>query len=236
MPATEGIRLAELMAALSQATDIGLGTAPEHAQRSALVAVALADAAGLGLDEARQAFYLTLLKTVGCTGDEDMSARIFGEDAGTWIAHLGGASPVEALRTVVTNVGRSAPALRRARKVLRALGTLPRMPTVSRGHCEVGHLLAQRLGLSSEVVRGMNQVFERWDGQGAPARLKGEAIDRAVRVAQLAADAQAAQRMLGSEGSVAPLRKRSGRGYDPKLVDVFCRRAPQLLEFASSRS
>jgi HD-GYP domain-containing protein (c-di-GMP phosphodiesterase class II) len=229
MPVTEGIRLAELMAALSQATDIGLGTAPEHAQRSALVTVALADAAGLGQDEARQAFYLTLLKTVGCTGDEDLTARIFGEDAGTWIAHIGGASPIEALRVVVANVGRSAPALRRARKVLRALGTLPRMPPVTRGHCEVGHLLAQRLGLPPEVVRGMNQVFERWDGQGAPARLKGEAIDRPVRVAQLAADAQALHRMVGSEGCVALMRKRSGRGYDPKLVDVFCRRAPQIL-------
>jgi HD-GYP domain-containing protein (c-di-GMP phosphodiesterase class II) len=229
MPATEGIRLAELMAALSRATDIGLGTAPEHAQRSALVAVALADAAGLSQDEARQAFYLTLLKTVGCTGDEDVSARFFGEDAGSWIAHMGGASTIEALRSVVTNVGRSAPALRRARKVLRALGTLPRMPTVSRGHCEVGHMLAQRLGLSPEVVRGMNQVFERWDGQGAPARLKGEAIDRPVRVAQLAGDAQAVQRMLGSEGCVALIRKRAGHGYDPNLVDVFCRRAPQLL-------
>ena len=147
-----------------------------------------------------------MLRTIGCTGDEDITARFFGEDAGTWIAHIGGASQFEALRVVVTNVGRSSPALRRARKVLRALGTLPGMPAVSRGHCEVGHLLAQRLGLSPDVVRGMNQVFERWDGQGAPARLKGEAIDRPVRVAQLAADAQAAQRMLGSEGCVALMR------------------------------
>jgi HD-GYP domain-containing protein (c-di-GMP phosphodiesterase class II) len=229
MPAMGGVRLAELMAALSQATDIGLGMAPEHAQRSALVAVALADAAGLGQDEARQAFYLTMLKTIGCTGDEDNTQRVFGEDAGTWVAHLGGASQAEALRALVANVGRSQPALRRAGKVLRALRALPRLPAVARGHCEVGHLLAQRLGLSPAVVRGMNQVFETWDGRGVPARLKGEAIDRPVRVAQLALDAQAAQRVLGNDGCVALMKKRAGRGYDPKLVDVFCRRAPQLL-------
>jgi HD-GYP domain-containing protein (c-di-GMP phosphodiesterase class II) len=229
MPSTEGIRLAELMAALSVATDIGLGMPPEHAQRSALLAVALADAAGLGRDEAQQAFYLAMLKTIGCIGDEDVSARYFGEDAGAWLSYIGGASPGEALRGVFANVGRGQPPLGRARKVLRALGQLPRMPAVSRGHCEVGHLLAQRLGLPAAVVHGMNQVFETWDGQGAPARLKGEAIARPVRVAQIAVDAQAAARALGSDGCVALVRKRAGRGYDPVLADSFCRRAPELL-------
>ena len=163
IPRTGAVRLAELMAALSQATDIGLGTAPEHAQRSALVTVALADAAGLprpgtaGLPHVAQDHRLH--------GDEDVTARIFGEDAGTWIAHIGGASPIEAARRRrPTWAGQRRP-LRRARKVLRALGTC-RLPPVTRGHCEVGHLLAQRLGLSPGVVRGMNQVFERWDGQG----------------------------------------------------------------------
>jgi HD-GYP domain-containing protein (c-di-GMP phosphodiesterase class II) len=228
MGATEGIRLAELMAALAHATDVGLGTPPEHAQRSALLAVALAEAAGLGQDEARHAFYLALLKTLGCIGDEDVGNRVFGEDSGDWISYMGGASPGEAVRTLVANVGRSSPPLRRAGKVLRALGQLPRMPDVSRGHCEVGRLLARRLGLPAAVVHGMDQVFETWNGQGAPARLKGEAINRPVRVAQLASDAQAAQRALGIDGAVAVVRKRAGHGYDPKLCDVLCRRAGEL--------
>ena len=77
---------------LSLATDIGLGVALENAQRSALMAVALAEAAGRGRRTRRgDAFYLALLKTVGCTGDEDLGARVFGEDSGNWIAHMGGA-------------------------------------------------------------------------------------------------------------------------------------------------
>jgi HD-GYP domain-containing protein (c-di-GMP phosphodiesterase class II) len=226
--ATESVRLAELMASLSLATDIGLGAALENAQRSALLAVPLAEAAGLDETEARDAYYLALLKTVGCTGDEDLIVRVFGEDSSAWIAHMGGASPAEMIRALVQNVGRGDRALKRMGKLLRVFKTLPGMPAVSRGHCEVGRLLAERLGLSKPVVRGMTQVFERWDGKGAPARLEGEAIDRAVRVAQLAADAQAAHRQLGEDGAVALIRERAGSGYDPNLVDQFCRRSSRL--------
>jgi HD-GYP domain-containing protein (c-di-GMP phosphodiesterase class II)/DNA-binding CsgD family transcriptional regulator len=217
------------MATLSLATDIGLGTAPEHALRSALLATALAEAAGMGEDEARQAFYLALLRTVGCTGDEDYVARVFGEDAGSWITHMGGASPAEMLQALVRNVGRGDPAPRRLGKVVRAFAGIPGMPAVSRGHCEVGRLLARRLGLPDDVVHGMDQVFERWDGGGVPAGLEGEAIARPVRLAQLAGDAQAAHRLLGTEAAVALMRRRAGRGYDPKLVDLLSRRAPELL-------
>ena len=76
MAETETVRLAELAASLSLATDIGLGVALENGQRAALMTVALAEAAGVPADEARDAFYIALLKVVGCTGDEDFSARV----------------------------------------------------------------------------------------------------------------------------------------------------------------
>jgi HD-GYP domain-containing protein (c-di-GMP phosphodiesterase class II) len=228
-PAGGGVRLAELVAALSLATDVGLGAPLENAQRAALLAVHLAEAAGLGEAEARHAFYLALLKTVGCVGDEDFTARVFGEEASAWITPIGGATPVEILRLIVANVGRGRGVPGRAAKVLRALGSLPGMPAISRGHCEVGNLLARRLGLPAGVVRGMGQVFERWDGRGAPARLRGEAIHPAVRVAQLASDAQALARTLGADGTAALVRARAGSGYDPRLAEVFAARAPRLL-------
>src|SRR4029079_12044639 len=87
---------------------------------------------------------------------------------------------------------------------------------------------AEQLGLSPRVATAMTQVFERWDGKGVPRKLAGEAIDRAVRVVQLAADAQAAHRLLGAEATVALVRRRAGHGYDPQLAEVFCRRAPAL--------
>ena len=197
MPATEAVRLAELMAALSQATDIGLGTAPEHAQRSALVTVALADAAGLGQDEARQAFYLTLLKTIGCTGDEDVTARIFGEDAGTWIAHIGGASPARGAARGRRQRGPvSAPAAASAQSAARAGYPAPHAAGDAgtlRGRPPAGAALGSVAGGRARHGPGVRALGR---AGGSPGRLKGEAIDRPVRVAQLAADAQAAQRMV----------------------------------------
>ena len=223
---TESVRLAELAASLSLATDIGLGVALEHAQRSALMTVALADAAGFDADDARDAFYVALLKTVGCTGDEDFGVRVLGEDSGNWIAHMAGGSPAEFMGALLRNVGRSDAFPRRVGKVLHALRKGPGMP--SRAHCEVGRLLAERLGLSARVARAMTQVFERWDGRGRPEGLKGEAIDRVVRLVQLASDAQAARRLFGTDETVALIRRRAGGGYDPKLVEVFSRRAKTL--------
>ncbi|HWJ55434.1 MAG TPA: hypothetical protein VNR90_04435, partial [Vicinamibacterales bacterium] len=144
MSGTESVRLAELAASLSLATDIGLGVALEHGERSALLAVALAQAAGCDESEARDAFYVALLKTVGCTGDDDFGVRVLGEDSGNWIAHMAGGSPAEFLGAMVRNVGRREAFPRRVGKVLRALGKGPSVPT--RSHCEVGRLLAERLG------------------------------------------------------------------------------------------
>src|SRR5262245_5315173 len=224
---TESVRLAELAASLSLATDIGLGVALEHGERSALLAVALAEAAGCDESEARDAYYVALLKTVGCTGDEDFGIRVLGEDSGNWIAHMAGGSPAEFMAAIVTNVGRGDAFPRRIGKLLRAFGKGPSMP--SRAHCEVGRLLAEPLGPWPRAATAMTQVFERWDGRGRPTRLKGEAIDRVVRLAQLASDAQAGYRLLGADGTVALVRRRAGGGYDPKLADVLCRQAPRLL-------
>jgi HD-GYP domain-containing protein (c-di-GMP phosphodiesterase class II) len=222
------VRLAELAASLSLASDIGLGAALESGQRSALLAVALADAAGLDADEARAAFYVALLKVVGCTGDEDFIARVFGADSGSWIAHMGGAFAGEMLRAMAANIGRRDAFPRRVGKVMHALAKVAGMPPVTRGHCEVGRLLADRLGLPARVVNAMAQVFERWDGKGEPHKLKGEAIDRSVRLVQIAADAQAARRLCGTDEATALIRRRAGHGYDPKLAEVFCRHAPKL--------
>jgi len=225
---SESVWLVELAASLSLATDIGLGVALENGQRSALLTVALADAAGIGADEARDAFYVALLKVVGCTGDEDFSARVFGEDSGSWIAHMGGAFTGEMMRALVVNIGRGDPWPRRISRVMHAFSKLPGMPANTRGHCEVGRLLAERLGLSARVASAMTQVFERWDGKGVPNKLAGEAIDRPVRLVQLASDAQAARRLFGTDETVAMIRRRAGHGYDPKLTEVFCRHARAL--------
>lgn len=220
---SEQIRLAELMAALSVGVDLSMGDSAEHAQRSAVVAVALAEAAGLSEQEAQDAYYLAMLRTVGCTGDHDFAFRIFGEDLG-WLGLAAMGSPLALLGQMARNVGRKAGGVRRAGQVARAFASLPEVMRNSRIHCEVGTMLSQRLGLGPGVVAGLGQVFERWDGMGAPHKLRGEAIARPVRVAQLASDIETAARTLGLDAARDLLRPRAGQGHDPQLVALFCAR------------
>jgi HD-GYP domain-containing protein (c-di-GMP phosphodiesterase class II) len=221
------VRLAELMVALSLANDVGLGEPFEHAQRSALVAARLAQLAGLPPAEAQDAYYLALLKTIGCIGDDDLGYRLLGEDMSEWLGPIGGANPLEMMGHFLRNVGRQEPLRRRVVKVVGAFAGIPSIMEASHGHCETGQMLARRLGLGPAVVRGLGQVFDRWDGMGTK-KLKGEAIDRAVRVAQLATDLETGHRTLGPGEVVATMRRRAGRGYDPKLVEVLCDNAPAL--------
>jgi HD-GYP domain-containing protein (c-di-GMP phosphodiesterase class II) len=153
-----------------------------------------------------------------------------GEDVGEWVGHIGGAGPFEALEMLVRNVGRTQPSPARVTKILKALAQLPALAANSRLHCEVGQMLAPRLGLGPAVVRGLGQVFERWNGSGAPARLRGEAIDRAVRLAQVATDAEAAHHICGADEAIAMISRRSGAGYDPVFADLFCRNSRALFE------
>ena len=124
------MRLAELMAALSVAVDLGLGETVEHAQRSAVISVALSDAAGLTAEQAQDAYYLSLLQTVGCTGDHDFAFRKFGEDMGDWIPLAMMGAPMELMGDLVRNVGRGQAPLKRARTLARAFGV------PARGHAQ----------------------------------------------------------------------------------------------------
>jgi HD-GYP domain-containing protein (c-di-GMP phosphodiesterase class II) len=227
--ADQEARLAELMAALSVAVDLGVSGGTEHGQRAAVLAVRLAQAAGLSTAETHDAYYLALLKVVGCTGDHDFTVRVLGEDMGDWAPLASMGTPLEMLAAMASNVGRKRRGLARAGELLRALAALPELGRNIRIHCEMADLLSARLGLGSGVVQGLGQVFERWDGGGAPRKLRGEAIARPVRVAQLAGDIQLAAHKLGPGEVTALMQRRAGKGHDPALVQAFCRQAPDLL-------
>ena len=64
----DGFRVAELMAALSLATDLGLGRPLEHELGVCLSALELARRLGCSPEERSEVYYVALLAHVGCTG------------------------------------------------------------------------------------------------------------------------------------------------------------------------
>src|SRR5207253_902095 len=75
-----GVQLAELMAALSIATDLGMGQPLESALCSCIVAMRLGEALSLDDQTMRDVYYQALLRYIGCNADTYAMAALFGDE------------------------------------------------------------------------------------------------------------------------------------------------------------
>src|SRR5436190_10528800 len=127
-----GVRLAELMAALSMATDLGMGQPLESALCSCVVAMRLGEALGLDDDTLRDVYYQALLRYIGCNADTYAMAALFGDELALRqdFAGVDPGRPSEVLSVAMrylrqANAGE--PPYRMAAFVARGLLTLPRL-------------------------------------------------------------------------------------------------------------
>jgi hypothetical protein len=75
-----GVGLAELIAAFSLTTDLGLGQPMEHVLRSWVIAARLGDHVGLDVEDRSDLYYVATLAWVGCVADTPELAAWFGDD------------------------------------------------------------------------------------------------------------------------------------------------------------
>ena len=155
--AMERIRVAEVIGALSLATDLGIGVPLEHGLQSTLLAMRLADRLKVDAETAAQTYYACQLFYVGCTANADVAAELFGADDalttyaapsrfGSWKEMTAGF-----LRAVAPPGG--APIVRAGQLARR----VPTLAKVVKQHiaafCEVARMLTDRLGVDSSVGR-----------------------------------------------------------------------------------
>lgn len=234
-PVTSNIRLAELIAALSLATDLGMGQPMEYAQSVCILSVRLGEVLGLDESELREVYYLALLRHIGCNAETYRMADLFGDEMAlrTSVASVDSARSSQMIGIVIrsiqqANEGKSA--LELARTIAQGLMNGPNlMKEEYTGFCEVAQRLAERLGFDEDMKRALGQVFERWDGRGIPGLVKGEHIALPMRIVVLAQDAITFHRLEGVEAAVKMARERKGTVYDPRMVECFCQQAAQLL-------
>lgn len=217
------MRLAELIGTLSLATDFGTGVPDGHALRSATAAVRLAELVGADERTAREAYYLALLATSGCTAESDLMAGAFGDEVafGTETFGLDWGRAADMFPAALRAASRGHGPIGGMVAAARAIGRLSKIVDVGRAHCEVAIHLAERFGFDETFREALFQAFERWDGSGKPQRLAGEAIALSMRIAHAAADVNIGHRIGGVEGAVARTRKHARRGLDPGLVERF---------------
>ena len=224
-------RLAELVAALSLGVDLGFGQPMEHVLRQCLIALRLADHAGLGDQDRMAVYYTALLVNVGCHADAHEQAKWFGDDialkSGKYAHELGS---VRGTLATMRLVGAGNPPWHRFRVGLEfAFSGHRQLDGMISQHARLARVLAEQLGLPAVVRESVGAAYEQWDGRGWPGALKTDAIPIAARIAQLAEFIEVAHRVGGIAGATALARRRAGRQFDPVLAALLCDRADQIL-------
>jgi len=227
------VRLGELVAMLSLATDLGLGLPMEHVLRQSLIALRLAERVGLDDEQRASVFYVSLLAWVGCWVDAYDQAKWWGDD--------------QAIKVRIYDYGRNPTGMQGARYALGALGAgkpaLERMRVgaafvagghrevggVATRHCQAAYGLALRIGIARPVADDLLQTWERWDGRGQPNGLKHDEIAQSVRLIAVGDVAAFHERERDVEHAMAKTRAYAGTLLDPALVEAYCDCAPTLL-------
>lgn len=223
-------RLAELIAALSLATDLGTGQPMGHALRSCLLSVRAGLEMGLAREDLAQVYYFALLRHVGCTATAHETAAFAGGDdlaffAGMSTVIMGGMP--ESLGHLLRHLAEDQPPPRRARLVAAALLDPKGAARAIAAQWEAARMLTRGLGLPPGLDEALGHTQERWDGGGLPGKLKGEAIPRAVRIVVVAQDFLLLRR-LGGPALADRILRRRGKAYEPAVAELFLDQGERL--------
>jgi HD-GYP domain-containing protein (c-di-GMP phosphodiesterase class II) len=225
------VRAAEVIGALSLATDLGTGQPLEHALRSAVLAVRLGELAGVSAKELADTYYVALLHASGCTSNGHEAIQVYDDD----IAHraafflIDSTNPAEVLAFYRTNIGAGRPPEIREALIQDAIANAgPRAREGFATMCEVAQRFAGWLELGVNVQAALEYVFARWDGRGFP-NVQGDAIPMSMRLLHVARDISLFLSAAGPDEARSVLERRTGAAYEPPLAEVALRNFDELL-------
>jgi putative nucleotidyltransferase with HDIG domain len=238
-PTASGIRLVELLAALSLATDLANGFPMEKGLRNCLLAFLVGRDLGLTGSELADVYYFGLLRSIGCTSYAYEEALATGDDRNfrNSFAGLDSSQPADLMRRAITKLGAGRGLTGRAHAI-RGFVTGGRNFVIGMGaaNCEAGARLAERMGMGKSVSLALAQVHERWDGKGIPGATAHENIQLAARIGCFAHDVTV-HRVDESRQEVCKMvRRRAGGQHDPQVAAAFLKRSDEILDAIETES
>ena len=218
------LRLSEFVATLALAQDNAFGQPLESQLRSCLLATWMCETAGFEEQVRETAYWVALLRYVGCTGHAHEVATVFGDEIAIRAQTLvhDAANPTEVMSDVVAfaTAGHSDEERDEIVRMLQETAHEWAVHNFESG-CEVADMLVQRLDIGPDVREALGFTFERWNGNGFPTHARGEAIPLPMRVVHLSHDMEAIARIFSADHAVDAARDRRDRTYDPELADLF---------------
>nr|HYV43675.1 HD domain-containing phosphohydrolase [Myxococcaceae bacterium] len=210
----------ECLSALSVILDLANGLAEDKSLLTAALAVELAEAAGATAGERSAAFFAALLRHLGCTGYASVETTLAADDVAlrNRLIHADARRPLAVLSAVT---GAGATLGEKGRGLVRVATRAGALRTEWAAEaCGAARQLALQLRMAPEVPRALDQVYEQWDGAGAPRGLSRDALSLVSRVAQVAHTAVVFHLAGGPALAAATLKARSGGALDPGLADL----------------
>ena len=225
-----GIRVVEVLAALSLTTDLASGVAFEKGLRTCAVAAAFGRELGLPAEELSVVFHTALVRAIGCTSHAPENADDFDDDIAfqAWLKELDFGDEAMLSRQLA-RFGAWAPGRQAAMTTLFLDTAAVTGTNAWRSSCEVGRAVGPMLGLPDAVVACLDHVYERWDGHGIPGIARAADLPLAARVVHVAEQAVLAHAQDGLPGAVAEVGRRAGGHLDPDLASAFARDAEAAL-------
>ncbi len=219
------LRVAEIVSALSQALDLGSGSARWHSVRTCILGMRIA--AELGLPEKVRAdlYYALLLKDAGCSSNASKVYQALGSDD---IAAKRDVKKTdwtrlnwETMQYALAHIAPGKPFLERVRAILRVASQQKQHTReVTAIRCERGASMARLMGLPERTAEGISGLDEHWDGAGNPEGLRGANIPITSRVMLAAQTLDVFYTSAGPERALEVGKERNRRWFDPDVIQA----------------
>ena len=219
-----GVRLAEVLAALSLGIDLGFGQPMEHVLRQCRIAMRLCDLLEVDDKTRAAAYYSALLVNVGCHTDAHEQAYWFGDDiAMKTTKYADSKNKLEEVVSMLRMLGAGSTPLHRVRVGFAfVLGGHRDVEAMIAQHARLARSLAEELDLEPPVLDALGASYERWDGKGWPGERAGADIPLASRVIQVAEYAEVAHRDRGTDAALRFAQRGAATQFDPAIVACLC--------------
>jgi putative nucleotidyltransferase with HDIG domain len=220
-----GIRLTEVLGALSYALDLTEGQPMGHSVRTTMIGMKIGTQLGLSDDQRSALFYTLLLKDLGCSSNASRLSNLFGaDDRILKQAHklIDWTDSRDVARYAMKHSMAGESRLRRAVHALsmgRKAKGIGREMIATR--CERGAEIARTLSLPKGCAEAIFALDEHWDGNGLPFGLRGSAIPMLARIAGLAQTVEVFADAFDVPTAYDVAHQRRGRWFDPVLVDCL---------------
>ncbi|WP_281349779.1 HD-GYP domain-containing protein [Dechloromonas hortensis] len=223
-PSPYGLKLAELISALSHALDITEGQPEGHCVRCCWIGMHIGRTIGLADEDLWGLYYTLLLKDLGCSSNAARICELYLTDDLSFkrdFKTVGDSLP-SVLQFVLKHTGLKAGLAERFRGVLNIMreGSEIAQELIAT-RCQRGAEIARLLRFPESVAQGIYSLDEHYNGQGKPEGLAGEAVPLFSRIALLAQVIDVFHTAGGQQAALDEIRLRAGRWFDPQLVDAF---------------